>query len=246
MMAEKSDMTPLQKKSKLVLCSVFAASILAISLVALAPSSAFAEMGKHHNIPEISGSIQATDDMGENMKLAEISFVDAATTAEASVSDGKVLKGKLGVVQGFLVYKFAVIGSDELVRKVIVDAGNTDVIYISDGKTIDEIKKYHSSDKWSHYKHMKGHYSDMTPEEKEQKMAQYREVKEAFSQISEEDQQTIKTHFKEMKTQWKELSAEERNLKHAEFKTMMQEFMALSLDDKVAKLTEFADSLSSN
>jgi len=239
-------MTPFQKKSKLALCSIFVASVLAISLVAIAPSGVFAEMGKHHDIPEISGSIQATDDRGENMKMAEISFVDAATSAEAAVSDGKVLKGKLGVVQGFLVYKFAVMDSDDLFHKVIVDAGNAGVLYISDGKTMDEIKKYHTSDKWSHYKHMKGHYSDMTPEEKEQKMAQYREVKEAFSQVSEEDQQTIKTHFKEMKTQWKELSAEERNLKHTEHKTMMQEFMALSFDGKVAKLIEFADSLRSN
>lgn len=58
--------------------------------------------------------------------------------------------------------------------KVIVDAGNGNVLYVSEGKSKDSWKQSEKSGKW------KDHYADLTPEERELKMKQWGEVKEAF------------------------------------------------------------------
>jgi len=207
---------------------------------------------KHHDIPEISGSIIAADTIQENIEKVKIHFSVATAVAENAVTNGQTLKGKLGVVQGFLVYKFGIVDGDGLFHKVIVDAGNGFTLYTSEGKSKDGFKHSSHGDKWSHHesgshsKMMGSHFADLTPEEREAKMGQHKEMKEAFASLSEEDRQTIMTHFKEMKTQYSELSHEERLAKHAEKKTMMEEFMQLTLDEKIEKLTEFANSLRSN
>ena len=178
--------------------------------------------------------------------MEKIHFSVATAVAENAVTDGQAIKGKLGAVQGFLVYKFGIVDGDGLFHKVIVDAGNGFTLYTSEGKSIDDFKHYSHGDNWSHDKMMGSHFADLTPEELEQKHAQFKEMKEAFSSLSEEDRETIMAHFKDMKTQYADLSDEERTAKHAEMKTMMEEFMQLSLDEKIEYLTEFANSLRSN
>ena len=236
---------PLLKKPKLLISTILVLSIVT-AIVAFSPLDATAEYWKQHDMPEISGSLPASDSMQENIEMEKIHFSVATAVAENAVIDGQAIKGKLEAVQGFLVYKFGIVDGDGLFHKVIVDAGNGFTLYISEGKSIDDFKHYSHGDKWSHYKMMDSHFADLTPEEREAKMAQFKEMKEAFSALSEDDRETIMAHFKDMKTQYADLSDEERTTKHAEMKTMMEEFMQLSLDEKIEYLTEFANSLRSN
>ncbi len=242
----------LLKKPKLLISTILALSIVT-AIVVFSPLDATAEYWKQHDMPEISGSLPASDSMQENIEMEKIHFSVATSVAENAVTDGQAIKGKLGALQGFLVYKFGIVDGDGLFHKVIVDAGNGFTLYISEGKSIDDFKHYSHGDKWSHdkmmgshYKMMDSHFADLTPEELEQKHAQFKEMKEAFSSLSEEDRETIMAHFKDMKTQYADLSDEERTAKHTEMKTMMEEFMQLTLDEKIEKLTEFANSLRSN
>jgi len=250
---------PPLKKPKLLISTILTLSIVT-AIVAFSPPDATAEYWKQHGMPEISGSLPASDSMQENIEMEKIHFSVATAIAENAVTDGQAIKGKLGIVQGFLVFKFGIVDGDGLFHKVIVDAGNGFTLYTSEGKWIDEFRNYGHGDKWSHDKMMGSHdkmmgshdkmmgshFADLTPEELEQKHAQFKEMKEAFSSLSEDDRETIMAHFKDMKTQYTDLSDEERTAKHAEMKTMMEEFMQLSLDEKIEHLTEFANSLSSN
>jgi len=227
---------------KLTVAIPVISAIAVLAIFTLLPTNALADYTKHHDMPEISGTITAADSISENLEKAKIHFSVATAVAENAVTDGQAIKGKLGVVQGFLVFKFGVVDSDDQIHKVIVDAGNGFTLYTSEGKSLDEYGKYKHGDKWSQYKH-DSYYADLTPEEREAKHAQFKEMKEAFSSISEEDRDTIKSHFKELKAQYAELSEEEHSAKHAELKTMMEEFLELSFDEKIQKLTEFANSL---
>ncbi len=242
----------LLKKPKLLISTILALSIVT-AIVVFSPLDATAEYWKQHDMPEISGSLAAGETIQENIEMEKIHFSVATAVAENAVTDGQAIKGKLGAVQGFLVYKFGIVDGDGLFHKVIVDAGNGFTLYISEGKSIDDFKHYSHGDKWSqdkmigsHYKMMDSHFADLTPEEREAKIAQHTEMKEAFTSLSEEDRETIMAHFKDMKTQYANLSDEERTAKHTEMKTMMEEFMQLTLDEKIEKLTEFANSLRSN
>lgn len=87
------------------------------------------------SVPQINGTVNvkeaARNFINDNVK---VSFVDAANTAQAQVDGGKVLGGHIGVVQGYLVYNFIVTNaSGDTVYKVIVDVGNGQVLYKSDG-----------------------------------------------------------------------------------------------------------------
>ena len=233
------------KKPKLLFPAILTLGIIT-AIVAFSPLDATAEYWKHHSLPEISGSLAAGETIQENIEMEKIHFSVATAVAENAVTDGQAIKGKLGAVQGFLVYKVGIVDGDGLFHKVIVDAGNGFTLYTSEGKSIDDFKHYSHGDKWSHYKMTDSHFADLTPEEREAKMAQFKEMKEAFSALSEDDRETIMAHFKDMKTQYTDLSEEERTAKHAEMKTMMEEFMQLSLDEKIEYLTEFANSLRTN
>ena len=121
-----------------------------IALAIILPTAAFAEY--NHSIHEISGTIPASDSMSENIENAKIHFSVATAVAENAVSDGQAIKGQLATVQGFLVYKFKVVDADDLVHKVIVDAGNGFTLYTSDGRSLEDYKEKMSEykDKWAH------------------------------------------------------------------------------------------------
>jgi len=206
----------LLKKPKLLISTILTLSIVT-AIVAFSPLDVTAEYWKQHDMPEISGSLPASDSTQENIEMEKIHFSVATAVAENAVTNGQAIKGKLEAVQGFLVFKFGIVDGDGLFHKVIVDAGNGFTLYISEGKSIDDFKHYSHGDKWSHdkmmdshYKMMDSHFADLTPEELEQKHAQFKEMKEAFSALSEDDRETIMAHFKDMKTQYTDLSDDER------------------------------------
>jgi hypothetical protein len=88
-------------------------------------------------MPQINGSVsvanEASNFVNENVKVP---FVAAAQTAQGQVTNGTVLGGHLGVVQGYLVYTFFVANTaNQTGHLVVVDAGNGNVLYTSEGQS---------------------------------------------------------------------------------------------------------------
>ena len=84
--------------------------------------------------PNITGSINIPQIIKSNIK---VNFSQAADTAAKQVSGGMVVSGHIGVVQGYLVYKFIVIDSTgHTVYCVIIDPGNGQVLYKSAGQPL--------------------------------------------------------------------------------------------------------------
>jgi len=89
----------------------------------------------------IIGSVNLRQTISNYIKdNAKVSFVDAANTAAKQISNGQVLGGKIGIVQGYLVYTFMVSDTaNDTGYLVIVDAGNGQVLYTSPGHTMSGI-----------------------------------------------------------------------------------------------------------
>lgn len=215
------------------------AGVLGLSVVGLSPMFASAEYTHHYDMPEITGTITAGENYKENLEKAQITFSEASEVAQSAVEEGQVTSGKLGVVQGYLVYKFKVVDVQDKIHKVIVDAGQKNALYVSEGKSWEDLKQF-DHHRWSHHKDMMEKFSQMSPEEMTQKFTQFKEMKQAFDSISDEDKQTIKSHFKEMKGQFHDLTQEERDAKKAEYKVKMEAFAEMTLDEKIDHLQEFA------
>jgi type II secretory pathway pseudopilin PulG len=87
-------------------------------------------------IPQINGSVSLANEtsnfINENVRVP---FVEAAQTAQGQVANGTVLGGHLGVVQGYLVYKFFVVenNTNQAGHLTVIDAGNGDMLYTSEG-----------------------------------------------------------------------------------------------------------------
>jgi uncharacterized membrane protein YkoI len=87
-------------------------------------------------IPQINGSVsvanEASNFINENVRVP---FVEAEQTAQGQVANGTVLGGHLGMVQGYLVYKFFVVANNanQAGHLTVIDAGNGDMLYTSEG-----------------------------------------------------------------------------------------------------------------
>ena len=189
------------------------------------------------------GSIKITEDFNHET----IKNLDLLSLSEAAADYPNVKKAKLGMAVNeagdkYLVWKLVEFNKDSdsetaTMTIYIVDAVNADVPHVKITKDFDKASHHQ---KWTDYKGMKGHYADMTPEEREAKFAQHKEMRTAFDSLSEEDQTALKSYFQDMKKQFAEMTEEEMKAKHAEFKEQMQEFMKLSLDEKISYLKYLA------
>ena len=91
------------KKTKLVtILALATVGVLGLSLVGLSPMLATAEYKHHYDMPEITGTITASETHKENLEKAQITFSAASDVAQSAVEEGQVTSGKLGVVQGDL------------------------------------------------------------------------------------------------------------------------------------------------
>ncbi|MBI3842001.1 MAG: PepSY domain-containing protein [Thaumarchaeota archaeon] len=124
------------KNKKLVIAAAVTVGVIAAALLAFSPLLASAQTApENKSPPQITGSV----DVGKTMKNLikegrNISFSDAVSTAEKKITNGVAVGGHLGIVQGFLVYTIVV--QDQQADKtyaVIVDAGNGQVLYTSEG-----------------------------------------------------------------------------------------------------------------
>jgi hypothetical protein len=134
-------------KKVIIVVAVLAVGALSAVLVAssLAQATAQQEQGQRmmmawsgEGMPQINGSVsianEASNFINENVK---VSFVAAAQTAHGQVTNGSVLGGHLGIVQGYLVYTFFVAdAANQTGHLVIVDAGNGNVLYTSETQSL--------------------------------------------------------------------------------------------------------------
>jgi len=132
-------------KKVIIVVAVLAVGVLSAVLVASSLAQATAQeqqqqrmmMSFGEGMPQINGSVslanEASNFINENVK---VSFVAAAQTAQGQVTNGTVLGGHLGVVQGYLVYTFFVADiGNQTGHLVTVDAGNGDVLYTSESQS---------------------------------------------------------------------------------------------------------------
>jgi uncharacterized membrane protein YkoI len=106
-----------------------ASAVQPINMTTMAP-------GYMGQLPNITGSVNvgqtAKSFIKDNLK---VSFSQAADIAGKQITNGTVVGGHLGVVQGYLVYKFFAVNPTTHIGYVtIVDAGNGKVLYTSQGQ----------------------------------------------------------------------------------------------------------------
>ena len=126
------------KKPRFLIPTVLTLSVIAFTLVAFSPMYATADSQKHYDMPEIIGSLTATGSVQENLAAVSIGALEAGGIAEEATG-GQVIKGGLTHLQGYLVHVFIVV-SDDIMYHVIVDAGNGEVLYTSDGISLEEFQ----------------------------------------------------------------------------------------------------------
>lgn len=85
-------------------------------------------------ILQLNGSVNVEQQTNQFIRdNLRVSLANALETAQAEVENGTAISGRVGVVQGYLVYIFKVANFDtETSRVVIVDAGNGSVLYTSE------------------------------------------------------------------------------------------------------------------
>lgn len=129
---------------KVIIVAILAAGAVSAILVASSIVQVTAEqqqrkmMWAGEDMPQINGSVNASNEASNFInESVKVSFVAAAETAQGLVTDGSVLVGHLGVVQGYLVYTFFVANTaNQTGYLVIVDAGNGEVLYTSESQPL--------------------------------------------------------------------------------------------------------------
>lgn len=124
---------------KLLIPAILATGLITSYLLAT-PALALVgqDMMRNSKMSNITSSVNvgnATHNfIKENQK---VSFSAASASAEQQVTNGKVLGGHIGIVQGYLVYTFFVVNAENQTGyKVIVDPGNGQVLYTSQGNPL--------------------------------------------------------------------------------------------------------------
>jgi uncharacterized membrane protein YkoI len=135
-------------KKVIIVVAVLAVGALSAVLVASSLAQATAQQEQQQQrmmmswsgqgLPQINGSVslanEASNFINENVKVP---FVAAAQTAQGQVTNGTVLGGHIGIVQGYLVYTFfAADAANQTGHLVVVDAGNGHVLYTSEGQSL--------------------------------------------------------------------------------------------------------------
>ena len=135
-------------KKVIIVLAVLAVGALSAVLVASSLAQATAQQEQQQQrmmmswsgqgLPQINGSVslanEASNFINENVKVP---FVAAAQTAQGQVTNGTVLGGHIGIVQGYLVYTFfAADAANQTGHLVVVDAGNGHVLYTSEGQSL--------------------------------------------------------------------------------------------------------------
>ena len=211
-----------------------------IATVGISPSYAYWDKTEY---PAIQGTIPVeTEEV--NSSLAEITLVDAMTIAENEILDSKSMYGKLVSINGYLVYKIVVSNDDHDYKKILVDAGSGEVLYVTDSKKQDSNKKKRYNEN-RHDKKMKDYFKGMTPEQIAEKKKQFKEMGEAWKSLSIQDKASMIMHFMKMKLQWDMMSEEDKQKQKEEMKEKWKGLLTLTPEEKKQKLEEYAQTIKS-
>ena len=211
-----------------------------IATVGISPSYAYWDKTEY---PAIQGTIPVENEEVDS-SLAEITLVDAMTIAEEEISDSKSMYGKLVSINGYLVYKIVVSNDEHDYKKILVDAGSGEVLYVTDSKNYDSNKKKRYNEN-RHDKKMKDYFKGMTPEQIAEKKKQFKEMGEAWKSLSIQDKASMIMHFMQMKLQWDMMSEEDKQKQKEEMKEKWKGLLTLTPEEKKQKLEEYAQSIKS-
>ena len=209
-----------------------------IATVGISPSYAYWDKTEY---PAIQGTIPLENEEIDS-SLAQITLVDAMTIAENEISDSKSMYGKLVSINGYLVYKIVVSNDDHDYKKILVDAGSGEVLYVTDSKKQDSNKKKRYNEN-RHDKKMKDYFKGMTPEQIAEKKKQFKEMGEAWKSLSIQDKASMIMHFMQIKLQWDMMSEEDKQKQKEEMKEKWKGLLTLTPEEKKQKLEEFAQSI---
>jgi uncharacterized membrane protein YkoI len=89
-------------------------------------------------LPKITGSVHAEQSVKNVIKdNLKISYLQASQIAAKQIPNGAIVGGHLEVVQGYLVYTFFVVNTQDQTGHIItIDAGNPTVLYMSQGQAM--------------------------------------------------------------------------------------------------------------
>ena len=211
-----------------------------IATVGISPSYAYWDKTEY---PAIQGTIPLENEEVDS-SLAQITLVDAMTIAENKISDSKSMYGKLVSINGYLVYKIVVSNDDHDYKKLLVDAGSGEVLYVTDSKKQDSNKKKRYNEN-RHDKKMKDYFKGMTPEQIAEKKKQFKEMGEAWKSLSIQDKASMIMHFMQMKLQWDMMSEEDKQKQKEEMKEKWKGLLTLTPEEKKQKLEEYAQTIKS-
>ena len=211
-----------------------------IATVGISPSYAYWDKTEY---PAIQGTIPLENEEVDS-SLAQITLVDAMTIAENEISDSKSMYGKLVSINGYLVYKIVVSDDDHDYKKLLVDAGSGEVLYVTDSKKQDSNKKKRYNEN-RHDKKMKDYFKGMTPEQIAEKKKQFKEMGEAWKSLSIQDKASMIMHFMQMKLQWDMMSEEDKQKQKEEMKEKWKGLLTLTPEEKKQKLEEYAQTIKS-
>ena len=107
-------MTNTLKNKKIVIPAVIGLASLAVVLTVFSPILAIAESPTNASqTPQITGSVNVAETMKTFIKEHRtISLSVAASTAENQVTNGTAIGGHVGISQGYLVYNFFVVDTE--------------------------------------------------------------------------------------------------------------------------------------
>ena len=211
-----------------------------IATVGISPSYAYWDKTEY---PAIQGTIPLENEIVDS-SLAQITLVDAMTIAENEISDSKSMYGKIVSINGYLVYKIVVSNDDHAYKKILVDAGSGEVLYVTDSKKQDSNKKKRYNEN-RHDKKMKDYFKGMTPEQIAEKKKQFKEMGEAWKSLSIQDKASMIMHFMQMKLQWDMMSEEDKQKQKEEMKEKWKGLLTLTPEEKKQKLEEYAQTIKS-
>ena len=211
-----------------------------ITTVGISPSYAYWDKTEY---PAIQGTIPLENEEVDS-SLAQITLVDAMTIAENEISDSKSMYGKLVSINGYLVYKIVVSNDEHDYKKLLVDAGSGEVLYVTDSKKQDSNKKKRYNEN-RHDKKMKDYFKGMTPEQIAEKKKQFKEMGEAWKSLSIQDKASMIMHFMQMKLQWDMMSEEDKQKQKEEMKEKWKGLLTLTPEEKKQKLEEYAQTIKS-
>ena len=211
-----------------------------IATVGISPSYAYWDKTEY---PAIQGTIPLENEEVDS-SLAQITLVDAMTIAENEISDSKSMYGKLVSINGYLVYKIVVSNDEHDYKKLLVDAGSGEVLYVTDSKKQDSNKKKRYNEN-RHDNKMKDYFKGMTPEQIAEKKKQFKEMGEAWKSLSIQDKASMIMHFMQMKLQWDMMSEEDKQKQKEEMKEKWKGLLTLTPEEKKQKLEEYAQTIKS-